>query len=307
MEDGPHIDNRLFVVIALISVDARANVRSKGDGHMVRLIRFTLVVVVILGVVATVSATADDSTNIKDRFLSSNPNNGWEYGFIDQNGTFIRYNSTFDDGEGIAGWALDHAPGICGDVTINYTGQPIDRYGLHWEPGQICVNTPAMGQGTAVRWHATDQSNIAIDTGLTAQAPGVEASAKVVVDGKPVTSVTIGESSITGAAQTQAVKSSLSVMSSSTAQVVEGSTIDLIISPVDRLTLGHISTSIDINLIGPAGDRLSKTSPNKHEDDKQAQKPQKLSCLPCLTYSSETDVCLATSCEWTLLPMLGRS
>ena len=76
---------------------------------MVRRIALLLFAAFIISASAMV-VTADVLQQVRADFLSANPNNGWKYGYVDKDGSFVAYNSTFDDGKGIAGWALDYCP-----------------------------------------------------------------------------------------------------------------------------------------------------------------------------------------------------
>lgn len=143
---------------------------------MVRLCRLPLMILCVYVLCVGTTAFAD----AKSDFLSSNPNaGGWEVGFLDDDGDFVAYNTTFDDGQGIAGWCINNCPGPKGDVTINYTDRPIDRYGVHWEPGEVCVHTPLRGGGVVVKWTASDSATMAVDTKFTTQAYGVDAKVEL--------------------------------------------------------------------------------------------------------------------------------
>ena len=98
---------------------------------MARRMLMTLIVVLLLIAISALVVNAGILQSVRDSFCASNPNNGWEYGYVDKGGGFIPYNTTFDDGKGIAGWAYDYSPGPLGDVTINYTDQPIRSIGIY--------------------------------------------------------------------------------------------------------------------------------------------------------------------------------
>ncbi|MCE5324302.1 hypothetical protein LLG46_13455 [bacterium] len=120
-----------------------------------------------------ISATSPILADTKSDFLSSNPNiSGWTVGYLDNDQTFAAYNTTFDDGYGIAGWAMNNSPGPKGDVTINYTDQPIDRYGIHWEPGEILVHSPLSSGGVAIKWNATDSAAASVDASFVEHISG---------------------------------------------------------------------------------------------------------------------------------------
>jgi hypothetical protein len=241
--------------------------------EMIRCTRLLLVALLLFATVAIVPVQAQDPQQVKSQFLASNPSNGWEYGYLDDNGVFITYNTTFNAGDGVVGWALDHTPGPFGDVTMNYTANPIDLYGLHWEPGQICINASQLGKGTVVRWHAPAAESIRIDTDLVAQMRGMKANVKLIVDGRQ-----LGISAIDGTTAQTPADPLPTLAKSATATISKGSTVDLIVSPGDQVTLGHVSAVITINVIGPNGTVSSKTSPaGTREVENQAKKQVEIS------------------------------
>lgn len=142
---------------------------------MMRRMLTALFVVVFL-ICLSLAGDAETLQSIRDSFCASNPNNGWEYGYIDKEGKYIAYNSTFDDGRGIAGWALDYCPGPLGDATINYTDKAIDRYGVHWEPGEILLHVPIDAQGVVVRWTSTKSDRLKVDAVLKSVSPRIDTS-----------------------------------------------------------------------------------------------------------------------------------
>lgn len=128
---------------------------------MARLFKWVLLVVLTC-LCFTGSAFAQDAVQARADFLASNPNNGWTFGCLDKDGNFIAYNTTFKVDENIVGWCLNGTPGILGDVTINFSENAIEKFGIKWEPGQICIN-PGFGcQGVVIRWSAPASGSLKI-------------------------------------------------------------------------------------------------------------------------------------------------
>ncbi|MCX6345739.1 MAG: hypothetical protein NT018_11810 [Armatimonadetes bacterium] len=246
---------------------------------MRRLFVVTLAAFAVVLFLATASIA--QVMDVRARFLASNPNNGWEYGFINEEGSFVAYNTTFDDGQGIAGWTMDNTPGPMGDVTINYTDHPIDRYGVRWEPGQICVNSPMVGRGVVVRWHAPDSACVQIDTVLTAQSSDANANIQLQVDGDPVIEGNIGASAATDLTSNTApsVSSSRSAASevesdefrNSTIVTVEnGCEVDFVIASEIGSAPSHLGAVISISSVSPSGVRSSKASVGRKSPVREA-------------------------------------
>jgi len=71
-----------------------------------------LILAVLAALLVTVTPSFAQTSDLKTNFLASNPNNSWEYVFLNDNGEFIRYDTTFEAGDGIVGWALSNTPGF---------------------------------------------------------------------------------------------------------------------------------------------------------------------------------------------------
>ncbi|MCX6345474.1 MAG: hypothetical protein NT018_10460 [Armatimonadetes bacterium] len=227
-------------------------------------------------VLSLATASIAQVMDVRAQFLASNPNNGWEYGFVNEEGSFVAYNTTFDDGQGIAGWTMDNNPGPMGDVTINYTDYPIERYGVRWEPGQICVHSAVVGQGTVIRWHAPDNARVQIDTVLTAQSSDANANIQLQVDGDPITEGNIG----TSAANDSTASSGPNVLSAepesdefhnSTIVTVEnGCEVDIVVAPEIGSAPSHLGAVISISSVSPSGVRSSKASVGRKSPVREA-------------------------------------
>lgn len=119
--------------------------------------------------------------DFKSQFsLKNNPNGDWSYGYIDKEGQFRLFNSTFTDGKSISGWALEGNPGAAGDITVNLKPEALDAYCTVWEVGQVLIHPPLGGGIAIVRWTSPVDGEIKIETNLTAQAYSTVADVKLV-------------------------------------------------------------------------------------------------------------------------------
>ena len=226
---------------------------------------------------AASAAFAQDSAALKAEFLSGNPNSdGWEVGFLDDDGNFVAYNSTFDDGRGIAGWAYNSAPGPEGAITINYTDNPIDAYGVHWEPGQVCALSPLHGQGVVMRWTALESTDVQVDTDLTCQMLAASPKIEIKVDGKQLIAESIQSAdnsvSTAGLSGKKPNGPHKFIRSAKTA-IKKGNKVDLIISPAGDGPTYHMSIFISINPVGSNGVASARTSFGSCGSNAVAKKP----------------------------------
>lgn len=136
--------------------------------------------------ICMVPAIADQSWGTRSGFsLDNNPTGHWSLGYIDDSAGFTLYNTRFEPGGGIVGWCGDHHPDRFGNVTINPTSQPVDAFGMRWEPGQVIVH-PGMGLYRAViRFVSPVSARIRLSIGFTGQAAGGNpASVAITVNGQ---------------------------------------------------------------------------------------------------------------------------
>lgn len=211
-----------------------------------------------------VSATSPILADTKSDFLSSNPNtSGWTVGYLDKDNNFVVYNTSFDDGQGIAGWAMDNSPGPKGDVTINYTDQPIDRYGIHWEPGEILVHSPLRGSGVAVKWNATDSAAASVDASFVEHTSGADPNIELWSDETKIyEGIIAGTASQNTIASTSSVTGISSVLEKSWSLTPNyGSEIKLIVLP-SKGGIGsyHLGVNLKVNL--SSVDAVSSASVN---------------------------------------------
>lgn len=141
-----------------------------------------IVVLVLIAITAALAMPAvADGWDFKSQFsLKGNPNGDWSYGYIDKEGQFKLFSSTFTDGKSIAGWALEGNPSAAGDITVNLSDKQLDAYCTVWETGQVLIHPPLGGGITIVRWTSPVDAEIRIDTNLTAQAYSTVADVKLV-------------------------------------------------------------------------------------------------------------------------------
>ena len=223
---------------------------------------------------AATAGMAQDSATPKSQFLSGNPNsNGWEVGFLDECGNLVAYNSTFDNGKGIAGWALNKAPGPEGAVTINYSDKPVEVYGMHWEPGQICVMSPLHGQGVVLRWTAPEAADVQIDLELVCLTSGVDPQVSVNVDSNQLIAETSSDASVADALIFAKNSDGFAQLTRSAKITLrKGSKVDLIISPLDQGRFYHLKTFINVSSVSTTNVAEVKTSLGFHGSAATASK-----------------------------------
>lgn len=241
------------------------------------MLKLSLVMsLLVLGLLMSANMLHAQQPDVRAAFLASNPSNGWEYGFVNEDGDFVAYNSTFDDGNGIAGWCLDKCPGPLGAISINYSDHPIDEYGTHWEPGQICVLPPMNGLSAVIRWHSPGDATVKVDVTLTAENLTATAGMELSSDGQTLAEGQVGDvANDTNNAHSASVPSSQSTLSDEISRSVVtsvdgGNTIDLVIKSGDEDCPGHIGAAIFISPAGPTVSSFNKASLGKHRPLKQA-------------------------------------
>jgi hypothetical protein len=225
---------------------------------MIRLFKSALLFFCIYSMSAAVFVSAD----VKSDFLSSNPNeSGWTVGYLDKENNFVAYNSTFDDGNGIAGWTMDRTPGPRGDVTINYTDQPIDRYGIHWEPGEIIVHSPLIGSGVVVEWNASGSEASSVDMSIAEHTPGAEANIELWSDETKLYDGTVTDITSTDTTSSVSSTSSVDDVLEKTWSLTPNysSKVKLIILPSEgKIVSHHLGVFLKVNL--KSADKVSSAS-----------------------------------------------
>jgi hypothetical protein len=199
-----------------------------------------------LCLLASAVAVHAQQADVRAQFLASNPNNGWEYGFINGDGDFVRYNSTFDDHHGIAGWCLNKTPGPRGAVAMNYLNHTIDRYDLTWQPGGMCVRPPLDGQTVVISWHALASTIVTLSVSVKAVTPATDVDAGIYLN----------DSLLDGNSVCNIVDSpfySSEFVSSKMLNVSSGGCISLRISSAEGQPCGHVGIFIQVSPIGAIG------------------------------------------------------
>jgi len=136
--------------------------------------------VVVVTLIASAAPVLSQSWNSTVQMsLAANPSGDWSYGFIEKDGRFHLYNSTFDDGNGIKGWVMNANPDIAGNILVNISGSPIDRYGVRWEIGQVAVQPGLGGQKPVLRW--TAPANVIVQIAATFSSQCYSTAAKIAV------------------------------------------------------------------------------------------------------------------------------
>ncbi len=207
------------------------------------------------------SAASPVLADIKSDFLSSNPNtSGWTVGYLDKDNSFVAYNSTFDDGNGIAGWTMDKTPGPKGDVTINYTDQPIDRYGIHWEPGEILVHSCLIGSGVVIKWDASSSEASSVDLSVTEHTPGSDANIQLWSDETKLYDGVVTDSTSTDTASVSSTTSVSNALEKTWALTPNySSEVKLIVLPSEsKIVSHHLGVFLKVNL--KSADEVSSVS-----------------------------------------------
>ncbi|MHB1456872.1 MAG: hypothetical protein ACYC0V_08170 [Armatimonadota bacterium] len=232
---------------------------------MTRLIRFAFTVVLIFAV-AAVALAATDSANAKADFLASNPNREWTFGFLDRDGKFIAYNTTFKVDDDTVGWCLDSMPGIFGDITMSFHDTLVEKFGIRWEPGQLCVNPGLDCQAVVVRWTAPTAGAIRVGgrlksltkggrkTSISVLKNGTELTRNEIAgDGSEERSSDLIERQRSAAAPLPTTDAPSSADLSTDVTVSKGTTIDLIFAKESDLGGSHVGVDLTIEASGSGG------------------------------------------------------
>ena len=215
---------------------------------------------VFLAVSLLVLGCAGFCQSAKDDFLSSNPNsNGWSFGYLDENGVFVLYNTPFFVSENVAGWCADDCPGLWGDVTINFSNEAFDKFGVSWNSSQLVVNPSLNGREVVVRFESPTSANAKVIGKLSEATSSdgkttmrVEKNGALLLEQKSSGRMVSKETSAPEngkALNNEAVSDSAIIDISSTTLLSKGSTIDFIFTR-DSLSSGHVSLDLSIDLGG---------------------------------------------------------
>jgi hypothetical protein len=210
--------------------------------------------------------SAQDLQKAKADFLASNPNNGWTFGFLDKTGAFVAYNTTFKIDETTVGWCLDDMPGVFGDVTMCFSEKPLDKFGIQWETGQLCVNPGLDCQGVVIRWTAPGPATLNISGRLKGLARnGGKTGLRVSKDGATLASDVVAGDGFVDAPMEPPTKNSLSVASSvsssadlnKSVSVSKGTVIDFIFAKDGERGGSHVGFDLNMQATGRDGGKVS--------------------------------------------------
>ncbi len=228
---------------------------------MARLSKFVVVSVMVC-LLAAAPALAQNWEDLKSQFLGQNPNGEWTCGFLNEDNEFVPFNTTFDDGAGVTGWCVSNSPGVFGDVTVNFGENPIDRYGIRWESGQMCVSPGTRGLGAVIRWTAPADASIRIGAEMTGQClSGGSAVFKVVHNDASKFDDLVDGFVGKGQELTDRKGPDPDVSCLLTATVKAGDTVDFIIARKDDVTSSLIGFDAVVEITSQEGVALSSASP----------------------------------------------
>lgn len=129
--------------------------------------RLSIVVFYSVALVSIVFAplTRADGWDAKTQFsIENNPNGTWTYGFTDAKGVFKQFNKVCRDDVGLAGWSFDGDPDLAGNITLNYSDLPVERYGAYWESGEMCIRSGLRDLLPTMRWTAPTSGSFHFQT-----------------------------------------------------------------------------------------------------------------------------------------------
>lgn len=221
----------------------------------------------------------------------NNPNGPWTYGYLDEKNNFKLYNSTIKAGEGISGWALDSDPDAAGNVTVNTTNEPIERFGIRWEPGQVLIH-PGLGTYRAViRWTSPVSAKINLRAFFKGQSKaGAPANIEIRKNGTTIyTGTTQG---FTGQEQGDGrIGSHPDDSFSELISVRPGDVIDLMADAKKMQSIGHVSVDVSLPVSKSQGASISglEFAPEMWSPDKRFES------FSFLNITSGTEVSLAPS------------
>ncbi len=214
-------------------------------------------------------AAGEDLQKAKADFLAGNPNGAWTFGILDRTGSFVAYNTTFKVNENTVGWCLDGIPGVFGDVTMCFDERPLDKFGISWETGRLCVNPGLDCQGVVVRWTAPGPATLRIDGSLKGVAKnGGKTSIRVSKDGSTLASNAVAGERFAEAVSNlpEELRPSVSAAASSadlstSVVVTKGSTIDFVFARDSERGGGHVGFDLNLQATGPDGKVSYNPSP----------------------------------------------
>ncbi|MHB9038618.1 MAG: hypothetical protein ACYC64_18360 [Armatimonadota bacterium] len=231
------------------------------------MIRFGRCVFLLLCLFSVgVSAYGQDAARAKADFLASNPRGGWTFGFLNKEGEFVAYNTTFKVDANTVGWCQDDMPGIFGDVTISFSDKPVDKFGIRWELGQLCVNPGLDCQAVVIRWTAPAAGSIRVGGRLkSVMKGGRKTSIRVLKNGTELTRNEIaGDGSkemspnlidrpLTAVTALPTTDAPSSADLSTDVTVIKGATIDLIFAKESDLGSGYVGVDLTLEASGSGG------------------------------------------------------
>lgn len=224
--------------------------------NRLRLIR--LAVIGLNVVLALQSAPAWSQTWGESRvqFVAANPNGDWTFGFINEEGTFVPFNTTFKVGESVAGWCLDSCPGILGHVTVNFSPQAVEDFGVRWEPCQLCVSPWIQGKGVVIRWTSPSATSVRIEATASGRSViGGKAALRVLRDKSQIFNNSIdgfaGRGQDHEGRRGQQPETSCAVETT----VTKGSTVDFVVAKPEEECAVPIHLSVDLAIIATGSEK----------------------------------------------------
>ncbi|MCE5323070.1 hypothetical protein LLG46_07120 [bacterium] len=203
---------------------------------------------VILSMTTIVVQAQTQSWDDRSDFsLDKNPNGVWTYGYLDKDGCFAPYNSIFNLGDGIVGWAMNDDPDFAGNVTINTSAKTVEKFGIVWEPGQICLHPGLFGCKVVFRWTSPVSGTISLNANIAGQSKhGAPANVEIKYKDESVTEAVVEGFAGVGEYKSGRFGDEPEQDFSSAIYVNKGETIDIVVSDTQIGVVGHIAINAAI-------------------------------------------------------------
>lgn len=144
---------------------------------------------------------------------------------------------------------------------MSFGDQPVDKLGIRWETGQLCVNPGLECQGVVIRWVAPGPATVLINGKLNGVVKrGGKTTIRVCKDGNTLASSTVaGEGFVDAPIETpQGPPPAIAAIATSaelstSISVNTGSVIDFIFAKGGELSGSHVGVDLTLQATGPGG------------------------------------------------------
>lgn len=213
------------------------------------LLLFCLVIFAMTAVVAQAQVQSWD--NRIEFSVENNPNNAWTYGYLDKEGNFTEYNSSFSLGDGIVGWAMNDDPDSSGNITVNTSSKMVEKFGIVWEPNQMCLHPGLFGCKAVLRWTSPVSGSVSINISVAGKSKhGAPANIEIKHKSESVANGAVKGFAGSGTSKCGRFGDMPEISFSPTFSVNKGDTVDIVVSGTKTGVTGHIAVNAVISAGG---------------------------------------------------------